>query len=202
METPLPIAADAPLDMDQRVYLRDVRWAQFEALLQIRGDRAGVRLAYRDGVVELMTPSTSHEKIKTLIARLLEAWAEEKGLELNGVGSWTVKDEEKELGLEPDECYVIGDRDPPRPDLAIEVMWTESGLSKLEIYRGLGVPEVWLWRRGAIEVHVLTGDQYELRPRSTLLPELDLELMRRYLDVRQQTKSVREYRAALRREAV
>lgn len=105
----------------------------------------------------------------------------------------------KKVGLEPDECYVIGDRDPPRPDLAIEVMWSQTGLSKLEIYRRLAVPEVWVWRGGGIEVHVLAGDEYVLRPRSQLLPDLDLDLLLQFLDVRRQTHAVRQYRETLRK---
>ena len=52
-------------------------------------------------------------------------------------------------GVEPDECYVFGDApDPERPDLAIEVVWTRGGIDKREIYRALGVRELWFWRRG------------------------------------------------------
>jgi hypothetical protein len=32
---------------------------------------------------------------------------------------------------------------PPQvPDIAIEVVWTSGGIDKLEVYRGLDVPEV------------------------------------------------------------
>lgn len=58
----------------------------------------------------------------------------------------------RERGAEPDECYVFGeDPDPERPDLAIEVIWISGGMNKLEIYRALGVAEVWHWRRGRID---------------------------------------------------
>ena len=42
--------------------------------------------------------------------------------------------------IEADECYVVGvlEAEPERPDLAVEVVWTGGGLSKLEVYRGLG----------------------------------------------------------------
>ncbi|WP_287129555.1 hypothetical protein [Candidatus Cyanaurora vandensis] len=46
--------------------------------------------------------------------------------------------------MEPDECYSLG-QEKAIPDLAIEMMITKSRVNKLEIYRGLGVTEVWFW---------------------------------------------------------
>lgn len=188
----------APRTEDQRVRLHDVSWADFERILQIRGDQAGVRVTYLNGVLELMTPSVDHEGIKTTIARLLEAYAEEKGLPFNGFGSWTLKNALRTRALEPDECYSLSLGRPTSPDLAIEVIWTSGGIDKLEVYRGLGVREVWFWYEGAIEVSVLTGDQYETRERSVLLPDLDLADLARYIDPENQTNAVRRYRQALR----
>src|SRR6266536_2614717 len=166
-----PAAARAS---DQRVTLNEVTWSDFELILQIRGDRAGVRMTYLNGVLELMTPSVDHEGIRKTIARLLEAYAEEKGMHFNGFGSWTLKNARRARALEPDECYSLSLGRPTSPDLAIEVVWTSGGIDKLEVYRGLGVREVWFWREGAIEISVLTGDHYEPRERSVLLPDLDL----------------------------
>lgn len=47
----------------------------------------------------------------------------------------------------------------------------------LEIYRRIGVPEVWIWKRDEIHPYVLVGDKYEKRERSQFLPGLDLELL-------------------------
>ena len=49
------------LDEDQHVVLRGMAWQDFEALLAIRGDRAGVRLYYLDGEIEIMSPTKIHE---------------------------------------------------------------------------------------------------------------------------------------------
>lgn len=192
-------SAAAPADIDQRVILNGMTWKDYELMLTIRGDRSGVRMAYSNGAIELMSPSVSHEGIKTTIARLLEAYADERGLELNGFGSWTLKNAPKEKGLEPDECYVLGAPQKEIPDLAIEVVWTSGGLNKLEIYRALGVGEVWLWERGAgITVHVLRDGGYHPAPKSALLPDLDLTLLERFLHGPSQSQSVRAFRAALR----
>lgn len=187
-----------PSAIDQRVTFQDVTWAEFELMLTIRGDKAGIRMTYRDGVLELMSPSIDHEGIKTVIARLLEIYALEMGIPLNGFGSWTLKNAVRARALEPDECYSVGAGRPARPDLAIEVIWTSGGIDKLEVYRGLGVGEVWMWRDGAIEIHVLVADQYERRARSILLPDLDLAELASFIEPEDQTAAVRRYRDALR----
>jgi Uma2 family endonuclease len=104
-------------------------------------------------------------------------------------------------GLEPDECFIIGsDQSAERPDLAIEVHWTHwtnAGLDKLEIYRRLGVPEVWIWRDDAISVHVLSGDAYTRSDHSRQLPGIDLNLLTSLLDYPTVLQAVRALRKAL-----
>lgn len=165
---PVPVAAD------QRVWMHGLTWAQYEALLAVRGERAAPRITYLEGTVELMSPSLDHEYVKTNLGRLIEAWALRHRVRLLGFGSWTLKREAQERGLEPDECYVVGKERKDRPDIAVEVVFTSGGISKLEVYRGLGVPEVWIWEAGRLEVWVLEGDGYARRPRSSWLPDLDV----------------------------
>lgn len=197
MPTGVLDAATIERTVDQRVVLYDVTWDDYEALLAMRGEKAGVRLSYLQGRLELMTPSRDHEIIKKKLARLLEAYAEELAIELEGYGSWTLKQRELERGLEPDECYSIGVAGE-RPDVAIEVIWTSGGLDKLEIYRLLRVREVWVWRHEAITVFGLRGDRYEPLSGSEVLPQVDIPLLRSMLDVPTQTGAVRELRARLR----
>jgi Uma2 family endonuclease len=196
--------AERPPSHDDRIILHGVSWEDYERILAIRGEGSVPRIAYLEGELELMSPSTDHEWIKKGIARLLECWAEERGVDLNGYGSWTIKERREDRGVEPDECYVVGTHEElERPDLAIEVEWTRGGLDKLEIYRRLGVREVWRWRRGRIDVHALRGERYALVPRSEVLPEVDLDEMLSFLSERNQTGTVRAYRARLqsRRDA-
>ena len=199
MSTAITRTVTAAPAEDQRIVLNDVSWADFELILQIRGDSAGVRITYLNGMLELMSPSVDHEGVKTTLARLLEAYAEERGLSFNGFGSWTLKRATRARALEPDECYSLSAGRPTRPDLAIEVVWTAGGIDKLDVYRGLGVGEVWFWREGAIEVSVLVDDHYARRDRSALLPDLDLIELARHIDPEHQTESVTRYRQALRR---
>src|SRR5690606_1601328 len=112
-----------------------------------------------------------------------------------------------EKALEPDECYVFGpatasmlskDGAPTRPDLAIEVVWTSGGIGKLDIYRALGVREVWFWRKGVITPRVLRGDDYVDVDASEVLPGIDLALLASFLDRPTTSAAMREYRDALR----
>lgn len=188
---------DPPADVDQRVLLHGVTWDRFLAVLAARGESSAVRITYRAGDLELMSPSRSHESIKKIIARLVETYAEEEGIELNGFGSWTLKSKPKQLGAEPDECYSIGT--PGRvPDLAIEVVWTSGGLDKLDVYRGLGVREVWVWKGGKLAPYLLRADKYVRATKSRLLPRLDLDLVASFVHHPSQLTAVRELRAAIR----
>lgn len=185
---------------DQRVIRYGVPWEHFEVELALRGDRAGPRIAYLQGALEIMSPSKHHERIKSYIGSLIEAYALETGLDLSPYGHWTLKNAPREAGLEPDECYILGsDQDKPAPDLAIEVVWTSGGIDKLEIYRRLSIGEVWFWKDDEIRVFVLAGDRYEESERSRVFPNLDLKLIASLLEYPTATQAVRALREALAR---
>ncbi len=184
---------------DQRVTLHNVPWSHYEILLAIKGEAAVPRITYLEGELELMSPSQDHEGLKKLLARLLEMYAFERDLPLQAYGSWTVRIAPKKRGIEPDECYVMGDptgRD--RPDLAIEINWTSGGIDKLAVYAGLEVDEVWMWHDGVIEIYLRSGDRYERVERSSMFPELDVALITRLLGYADHSKAVRELVDTLR----
>ncbi len=156
------------------------------------------RICYLDGAMELMSPSKDHERIKSYIGRMIEAYALERGIDLSPYGAWTLREAPKRAGVEPDECYLIGpDQDRDTPDLVIEVIWTSGGIEKLEAYRRLGVSEVWFWRDDAIEVHVLRDDDYTRQPRSAYLSGLDLTLVCSLLDKPTALQAIKALRHAL-----
>ncbi|MEZ4269392.1 MAG: Uma2 family endonuclease [Myxococcota bacterium] len=182
---------------DGIVCLRGATWADYERMLEVRGDCAGPRISYLDGVIEFMSPSQPHEGIKGVIGRLVEAFCFFHDIEFSTYGSWTLKKAKAEAGVEPDECYVFGTEKATRPHLAIEVIWTWGGLRKLEIYRRLGVQEVWVWDKGQLEAHVLDGDTYRLAVSSSVLPGIDLAQLVSHLDHPTTSQAVRAYRAEL-----
>ena len=190
-----------PSLIDQRVHLHGVSWSDYERLLELRGDDPGVRMTYLDGELEIMTPSQAHEQQKKRLARLLEAWSDEAGIDLEVVGSWTLRSALRKRGLEPDECYFIGHagRDATAPDLAIEVIWTSGGVDKLAVYAGLAVREVWIWKDESLTFHALRQERYDRISRSEVLPALDPELIGRYMVAdTNQSQAVRNLRAWMR----
>jgi Uma2 family endonuclease len=190
-------ALDPPVDFDQVVLLPDISWEQYVALNDAAGQLP--RMAYLDGVLEVMTTSTRHEISKKLLARLVEAYAEEAGIPLNGSGHATQRDEKRKAAAEPDETYSIG-KIGKHSDLVLEVVYTSGGLHKLEIYRRLGAREVWFWINGRISVYVLVDGQYEERATSIALPTIDLRELERIVALADddQTAAVRAYRQRLR----
>lgn len=183
---------------DHFVVLHDVSWADYRRIMELRGERGSPRIAYADGWLQLMTPSRDHESLKSLIGRLVEVYCLESGLDFSTYGSWTLENERLKKAVEPDECYVFGDpRAATRPDLVIEVEWSSRGRHKLDIYRALGVCELWFWRKGVITPHVLRGDAYVVVDASEVLPGLDLALLASFLDRPTTSDAIRAYRAAL-----
>ena len=196
---PIPAGEYVPT-ADQRVVMYGVPWSHFEAQLALRGDVSGPRIAYLDGALEFMSPSKDHERIKSYIGCLIEAYALERGIDLSPYGAWTLKKAPRKAGAEPDECYIVGsDQSATAPHLAIEVSWTTGGIDKLEIYRRLGIGEVWFWSEGAIELHLLRGERYERTERSALFPDLDIAQLASFLDRPTALQAVRAFRDALRK---
>jgi Uma2 family endonuclease len=185
--------------VDQSVRMHGMSWQAYEALLAWRGESSAVRMTFLEGELELMTPSSDHEGLKKRLARLVEAWAEEAGVPLEGAGSWTIKDQAVERGAEPDECYIVGSLEGARvPDFAIDVIWTHGGIDKLEVYWKLGVGEVWIWEAGALSFHVLRAERYVRSPRSHGVPAFDAELLARCMAADSQTAAVKALREAMR----
>jgi len=196
-----PAFPEPPLprdDHDDIVLLRGATWSDFQRILAIRGDGPVPRLTFLEGVLELMSPSKSHEGIKSVLGCLVEAWCVEKGVEITPFGSWTLEDAAVERAAEPDECYIVGDCEAERPDLAIEVVWTSGGINKLEVYRKLRVREVWIYQKGALRLFELQGERYEPLAVSKVLTGIDHEMLCKFVLVRPMTRAVREFRAALR----
>ena len=187
---------------ERRFLLHDVPWAAYVALRDAL-EGSGTRMTYLEGSLELMSPSETHEEETRLIARLIDAWADHQDVDLRGFRSTTYRQEIEKRGLEPDECYTVGPKvaDAP-PQIAIEVVVSSPLLDKLEVYAGLGVREVWVWRsaRRELVVHRLVGGSYEKHSRSEILPELDLSLLAAHVRAGEShTALVKQYRAALGR---
>ena len=185
---------------DHFVQLHGVAWSDYQRMLRIRGDHSAPRLTYLEGTLEIMSPSRSHESIKSMIGRLFEVWCLHHGVEFSTYGSWTLESRNTKRGVEPDECYVFGQvAEPECPDVAIEVVWTSGGIDKLDVYRKLRVREVWYWRRGRIQVYALRDETYEAIGTSEVLRGIDLDQLASFLDRPTTSRAIRDYRVALDR---
>jgi len=177
----------------QHAVLHGISFETYERLLDELADRQ-VRLTYDSGVLEIMSPSHRHERIKCWIRRLIDAMAEELRIEIMFGGSTTWRRRDLDKGLEPDECYWVQNEakvrgrldvdlsvDPP-PDLAIEVDVHARSLDRMLIYGALGIPEVWRCRDGRITVHLLQADgSYRASEASVCFPRLPMTELARWL---------------------
>lgn len=198
------------LPFQEHVYLPGVSYSTYNALVTEIEDRRRLRVTYYHGEMEIMSPSQGHERGKTLIGRMIETLTEELGIPVMSVGSTTFKDELKDCGLEPDECYYIQHEaavrgrkvnlgvDPP-PDLAVEVDVTTSVIDRFPIYATLGFPEIWQYKGGDIIIHLLqpTG-QYAAADKSQALSTVPIKKLAEHLarcDQTDETTWIREFRA-------
>lgn len=183
-------------DEEPRILLEGVPWAAY-VVFRDAIESAAVRMTYLEGALEIMSPSRAHEVDKTQIARLLELFCLERDIPLFGYGSMTFRKEDKERGLEPDECYARG-TDKEVPDIALEVIKTRGAIDKLEVYRGLGVREIWIFEEGAFQLFALREGRYEPIESSEVLPELDLARLAHHAQQSDQHAALRAYRDELR----
>ncbi len=177
---------------DQLLVIGGVSWQQYLDIDTALESVPGLRLTYCQGLLEIMTLSTRHEQVKTMIGRLLETYALAKNIDLHGYGSTTQRDDKKQGGLEPDESYCVGEL-TELPNLAIEVTITSGGINKLQIYQNLGIEEVWFWQDQQLSVYVLQEGEYQLHNRSRLFPDLDLAMLIQYIQPERQPQAVREF---------
>lgn len=189
----------APSLVEPRISLGNISWQQYETLVKTLSPCPILRLSYNTGHLEIMTNSSEHESIKSIIGRLLEIYALERDIDLYSYGSTTFHNQNTTRGLEADESYCLGERREV-PDLAIEVIITSGGIDKLDIYKGLGVQEVWFWQENCFTLYQLidTTSGYQEIQRSQLLPDLDLDRLTQFIDPTQEPQMIRAYRQTLR----
>ena len=183
-------------DREERFLTSGVTWQTYELLITSLGNSSSYRVAYLLETLEIMSPSRSHELDKENIGRLLEAYLEEKRIRFWGLGSTTFRLQDKQAGKEPDKSYCIG-TDKDIPDIAIEVVYSSGGVDTLEIYRRLGVREVWFWQDSKFKVYCLEGDRYQQQSISKILQNLDLTLLARYVVIKDPLDAIVEWRKAI-----
>ncbi|HYX14079.1 MAG TPA: Uma2 family endonuclease [Nostoc sp.] len=197
-------------DPEERFISSGVSWESYESLLVKLENNSHYRVTYLDGILEIVSPSIRHEKIKTNLGMLLERFFYSKRIRFVPMGSSTFRNKARKAGAEPDECYCIGE-EKSVPDLAIEVVLTSGNISKLEIYRRLGVAEVWFWERNQFKLYHLRDtsqeDQatvytdtygYEQITTSEILPGLNISLLEQCITISDSIQAVDEFEQGLK----
>lgn len=205
------------LPADGALVLPHIPWAEFEAVVQVLGDRRDVRLSYDRGKMEIAMPSPEHEEYVDLIQDLTRLLVRELGLRLESRGTALLKRELRETEAQPDGCFyiqhaaqIIGKRqldltiDPP-PDIVVEVDLSTDSRGKFSIYATLGVPELWRYDGLSLEIHHLMETGYVEAPASLAFPFLTAAEL---TDVLEQSKelgqdaALDEFRSWLQRRKV
>ncbi|MDJ0687742.1 MAG: Uma2 family endonuclease [Xenococcaceae cyanobacterium MO_188.B32] len=180
-------------DSEQKSIITGVSWKDYELLLNYLRDSLRYRITYLDGTLEIMSPSRSHEFSKKNIARLLEAYLNQAEIDYWGYGSTTFRKQNKKSGKEPDECYCIG-TEKEFPDLAIEVIVSSGGVDNLEVYKRLGIKEIWFWQNDCLTIYYLNQKgEYQPQNKSVILPELDVNLLASYVTASNPRIAVKEF---------
>jgi Uma2 family endonuclease len=156
-------------------------WAKFKLIQAGCEESPGIRVAYFDETIEIVMPSRAHEVFAGAFHLLLSLYLAHLGIEFLATGS---ADQEVEgmASAQPDCSYCIGEI-KQIPDLAVEIVFSSGGTSKLDRYRAIGVPEVWFWEDGVLSLYHLHSSGYEQVERSELpeLKDLDLSVFKRCL---------------------
>ena len=211
MQTLIPEIAE------QRVILSNISWQTFEQILKELGDNRGTRLAYNNGLLEIMTPLGPHENNNRFIESLIGVITDELNLNMKKFGSLTMKRSKKLKGAEPDSCYYLQneplvrskqeidlDKDPP-PDLVLEIDMSSDSLDKQPIYAAIGVPELWRYDGNKLEIFVLQqlDGEYEAVSKSPTFPWMPMEVIPRFIRqslVDGETATLRAFRAWVREQ--
>ncbi len=168
---------------ETRTVLENISWQTFKLMLAETGSERKNRLAYENGIVEIMSPLMPHENSNRLIEVFVGVLCEELGLEIKRAGSPTLLRDDLERGGEPDSSYYIQNEslvrdkenidlseDPP-PDLVLEVEYSRSAINKLSLYASMGIPEFWRYDGSVLRVYRLCGKQYsEVQSSPTFAP--------------------------------
>jgi Uma2 family endonuclease len=177
---------------EQRFIQTGVSWESFKAIQSGFASSPGVRLFYYDGELEILSTSPEHEIVKGNIGYLIEDFMLNQGLEFVATGSFS-QEKEAVAAAQADESYCFDAR-KPIPDLAIEVVITSGGPSKLKRYRALGVQEVWFWEDGEMSIYQLTPTEYQKVNESQFVKGINFEQLAKCAAIESRPQAVREFR--------
>src|SRR3989442_13890944 len=87
--------------------ISNVSWETYESLLKDLENQSSPRLAYDQGVLEIMSPHFEHDRAKEILADIAKMTLVELDLDFEAAGSTTFKREVFKRGFEPDASFYI-----------------------------------------------------------------------------------------------
>ena len=169
------------------VTIADLNWQELEQVLEEWGEKRHSKIAYCQGVLEVMVPLPEHEKNVVILGDIVKLLLNHQGREWECLRSTTYKNELKRVGIEPDDSFYIEHReavigkkrldlsiDPP-PDLAIEVDLTSC--TQESAYLALRVPELWIYAHDQLRIFCLDNDGYRESNHSLIFPNVPLKTL-------------------------
>jgi Uma2 family endonuclease len=172
------------------LFIEGVKWEDYQHLIEELAESNHLRVAYSEGVLQIMSPSYQHEVVKNVIHDLLVVIFEETHTNYSPAGSTTLKHEDLKGAAEPDNCYYLRENvkkiqkrksidmhlDPP-PDLIVEVDLSSSSTKKIDFYAMLGVIEFWKYAKSSIKFFRLDNGSYIETEHSLNFPFLTADIM-------------------------
>ncbi len=177
---------------EQRFIQTGVGWESFKAIQSGFAGSPGVRLFYYEGELEILSTSPEHEIVKGNIGYLLEDFMLSQGLEFVATGSFS-QEKQAIASAQADESYCFDTRKPV-PDLAIEVVITSGGPSKLKRHKALGVQEVWFWETGEISIYQLASADYQKVNESQFVKDINFERLSECAAIESRPQAARAFR--------
>ncbi|KYC38136.1 hypothetical protein WA1_37950 [Scytonema hofmannii PCC 7110] len=200
---------------ETRTVLENISWQTFKAMLAEMSNQRNTRLAYDNGILEIMSPLMPHENSNRLIEVFIGVLCEELGLEIKRAGSLTLTRDDLERGGEPDSSYYIQNEslvrdkenidlatDPP-PDLVLEVEYSRPKVDKLKLYAAMGIPEFWRYNGTVLRFYVLGSGEYsevQLSPSFVSVPVKEIPRFIRESRTNGEMSTTRAFRKWVRRE--
>jgi Uma2 family endonuclease len=188
------LEAVAHLPIGTSLFANEVTWGEYEQLLSELGPSYSVRVFYDRGRMEIVSPKPIHERPIEILHRLVMAISDELDIDIESLGSTTLKKQMREAGAEPDASFYVQNaavihgyldldlaHDPP-PDLVIESDHTSSSLDKFDIYARLGVPEIWRVFSQQVSFWRLDGNNYSEAEHSRSFPFVTAQTLNEYLE--------------------
>jgi Uma2 family endonuclease len=170
-------------------------WQEFKTFETNLSHFPGVRLSYLDGIIELMTLSPEHETLKCILGILLATFFVANDISFTPTGSATLE-KASQSRVEPDLSYFF-EPQSELPNLTIEIALSSGGISKLERYKYLQIPEVWFWENQQFVLYHWRGDTYEPIEKSELFPTLDFNLLAECLRITDRKEAIKRFRYAI-----